>query len=273
MVAGALAVADRLQSRGIALNSTCRLCQQNVESIKYVLFLCDVAHQILSLAKVPAPPNGFAHDLDRNINFLLDVMEDNTVAEDIRTAIPQQEALEVLSKRALEEAALWIKLNNPDNGDPQTRQNQALQDTKWYPPDPGVLKCNINANWRNDKLHSGGAWILRDHTGTLRTLIWAIQSLRDLQVTEVVLTLDLQAVLDALNKPLEWPRFRAFTSYISHLCSGFSTIAFQHEAIGANQAARNIAESVLRDGRFQSYLAWGGSAWLHNIIANDRSSF
>lgn len=39
---------------------------------------------------------------------------------------------------------------------------------KWTPPLSGVVKWNINANWRNAHLHR--AWITRNHDGKLRTM-------------------------------------------------------------------------------------------------------
>ncbi|CAA7055404.1 unnamed protein product [Microthlaspi erraticum] len=35
-------------------------------------------------------------------------------------------------------------------------------ENNWHLPRLGLVKCNANANWRNNHLHSGGAWIARD---------------------------------------------------------------------------------------------------------------
>ncbi|KAL0752120.1 hypothetical protein Bca101_034123 [Brassica carinata] len=40
----------------------------------------------------------------------------------------------------------------------------------------------------------------------------------------------------------------------------------------ANMIAREIAESILRNGHFQSYLALGGPAWLHQRILTEVAS-
>lgn len=37
----------------------------------------------------------------------------------------------------------------------------------------------------------------------------------------------------------------------------------------ANEIARDIAKSMLREGRFQSYLSMGGPVWLHDLIARE----
>lgn len=52
---------------------------------------------------------------------------------------------------------------------------------------------------------------------------------------------------------------------INQLDQSFSIISFEEERVSENLIARDIyiAKSVLRDGRFQSYLAMAGPAWLH----------
>lgn len=58
---------------------------------------------------------------------------------------------------------------------------------------------------------------------------------------------------------------------IEVLCSLFSSVAFEVEGAHANTIARDIAKSVMKDKRFQSYLALGGPAWLHQRITAEVS--
>ncbi|KAG2330875.1 hypothetical protein Bca52824_002055 [Brassica carinata] len=97
-------------------------------------------------------------------------------------------------------------LNNtpPQDADPSARLENC---DGWCPPDSGVIKCNIHANWRNAYLHTGVAWIARDQFGNvshhareaifhapnrmvadLRCVIWLseVRSLRDLKSTKGV---------------------------------------------------------------------------------------
>ncbi|CDY43011.1 BnaC05g28900D [Brassica napus] len=114
-----------------------------------------------------------------------------------------QESLIIQIQKAVEEAHLWKELN---------MQQQTLEilhglneeTKKWDPPLPGYVKCNIHANWRNAKLHSGVAFIVRDQSGIvlhhardantfspnrataeLRCLVWTLQSLKDLGYQDV----------------------------------------------------------------------------------------
>lgn len=74
-VSGALAVAERLQSRGIPMDVTCKICNLEVESISHVLFGCLVDKRILFLAGIPFPPQGFSMiSIFENMDFLLQVM-------------------------------------------------------------------------------------------------------------------------------------------------------------------------------------------------------
>ncbi|CAG7864219.1 unnamed protein product, partial [Brassica rapa] len=86
----------------------------------------------------------------------------------------------------------------------------------------------MHANWRNDKLHNGGAWITQNHrdrlTAELRCLIWVMKSLRDLHIHDAVIASDSQDMrdlhihdaviasdsqdmVDATNNPTNWTRY------------------------------------------------------------------
>lgn len=53
------------------------------------------------------------------------------------------------------------------------------------------------------------------------------------------------------------------------LKSCFRTVMFEQESVMSNYIARDIAKSVLQDGRFQFYLALDGLTWLHNRIQDE----
>lgn len=114
----------------------------------------------------------------------------------------------------LNEATQWREVNNGIKIISNNRGTLLDRSSRWFPPMFGMFKCNINSHWRNASLHSGGAWVVRDHTGAvlyharktftcspnlivaeLRCVIWALQSLKDLRFNDVVIALDCQAVL------------------------------------------------------------------------------
>lgn len=195
-----------------------------------------------------------------------------------------QVPLDVQVQQVREETRLWHELNKPE-GNAVITNGIHDENRKWEPPINGFMKCNIHVNWRNAKLHSGGSFIIRDSSGNvlhhardaftfspnrltaeLRCLEWAFQSMKDLGYQEVVISSDLHDLLQAIQKVSDWPRFRIILQRIQGLCSQFSLVAFEGKTKTSNRIAREIARSVLRDGRFQSYLALGRPAWLQHLI-------
>lgn len=98
---------------------------------------------------------------------------------------------------------------------------------------------------------------------------WTLQSLKDLAYDKVVVGSDSHVLVEAVMNPTKWPRFRASLQKIHTLYASFASVAFETESRLSNKVVREIAKSVLRDGRLQSYLALGGPAWLHRLIQAD----
>ncbi|XP_020879047.1 uncharacterized protein LOC110227789 [Arabidopsis lyrata subsp. lyrata] len=184
-----------------------------------------------------------------------------------------------LSVQAVEEQRPWLNAQQVDTYG--TRFRGTSLDPKWSPPDIGVVKCNVNADWRNADMMGGVAWIARDCYGSvlyharevftrssnrimaeLRCILWAVQSLRDLCLENVIISSDCQAAIAALCNPRDWPRYGMWLDAIFKTAKSFRFITFELVSCPANFIARDIAESVIRDGRFNSYLAARGPVWL-----------
>lgn len=82
---------------------------------------------------------------------------------------------------------------------------------------------------------------------------------------------DSHELIEAVMQPSKWPHFRALLHRINRLCASFTSVAFETETVASKKVAREIAKSVLRDGRFQSYLALAGPAWLRHQIQREAS--
>ncbi|CAA7035556.1 unnamed protein product [Microthlaspi erraticum] len=234
VLSGALAVSDRLRTRGIQIDLTCKLCRNDTESICHMLFTCDAAQQIFVQAQIPQPASGFSNSLEENFAFVLDLMEDHSLLAPTRQAIPwilwniwkhrnaillagHQESPYTIAQRAKEEATIWFQVNTEIPVQTTTNCSLSASDNCWYPPLNGQVKCNLFANWRNRNLLSGGAWILRDHYGQVifhardaftcspnrlvaefRCIIWAMTSLSDLHLPEVTIASDLADAVEAI---------------------------------------------------------------------------
>lgn len=86
---------------------------------------------------------------------------------------------------------------------------------------------------------------------------------------EINIGIDNKEALSALSNMSTWPRYRSLLERIMGLKSCFRTLMFQQVSVMSNSIVRDIARSVLRDGMFQSYLALGSPAWLHNMIQDE----
>lgn len=103
----------------------------------------------------------------------------------------------------------------------------------------------------------------------LRCIIQTLQSLRDLHYKDVIIATDCTTAFEAVMKPSVWPRYCGLLHCIWMIRSSFDNCVFEEEQVGAHSIAREIAKSVTRDERFQSYLALKGPSWLHDRIARE----
>lgn len=125
--------------------------------------------------------------LEENLSYVFDLMEDSCRSQTLVRSVPwvlwliwknrnsilyagTQESMEKLLRAMSDEVEQWFLQNNtqPQDADPSSRLENC---DRWCPPDSGVIKCNIHANWRNAYLHSGVAWIARDQFGNVREAI------------------------------------------------------------------------------------------------------
>ncbi|KAL0797169.1 hypothetical protein Bca101_068546 [Brassica carinata] len=279
-VSGALAVVERLKSR--------------------------VASGIWSDAGIPLPAASMQQSLEENLRFAFNAMEDTTRSRTIKRSVPwilwlvwknrnsilyaeTQESTERLLRNMADEVDQWFKLNKVLIPDTNERAYLNSSDS-WSPLEDGTIKCNIHANWRNASLHSGIAWIARDQSGNVihhardalvhdpnrliaefRCVIWAMMSLSDLGVINATIASDYNKVVEAIKSPLQWPHFRTLLQQITKFKEKFVSITFEGKRVQANGVARVIARSVLKDGRFQSYLALGGPSWLQDRLVRERN--
>ncbi|XP_033146231.1 uncharacterized protein LOC103863321 [Brassica rapa] len=268
-VSGALAVADRLNSRGLGVDAICKICHHHAETINHVLFQCSMANETWAETGMVLPPETIQRSLEENLSYIFDLMEDNGSNESLVRSIP------------------WW-----NNGSSLTNLNCELQrrELEWSIATSGVhqMMGSLSATY----MRIGGThhciWIARDQTGNVshhardaivhapdrmvaefRCIIWAITDLRDLGVKKVIMASDYYEVVEAIKAPSRWPRYRDLLQRIMGFKGTFDSLEFEGEKAVANSVTRDIAKSVLRNGRFQSYLAMGGPAWLHDRIARD----
>ncbi|KAF3597296.1 hypothetical protein DY000_02025799 [Brassica cretica] len=207
------------------------------ESIEHVLFKCGTAHEAWDIAGFPP---------------ILQLANRSLVS------------LIIQLQQAGEEARVWHELNVVQQN-MEVRNGLCDENKRWEPALAGYAKCNIHANWRNAKLHSGTALFIRDYSGNvlhhardaltfspnrltteLRCLEWALRSMKDLAYQEIVVEPDFHEPIETMMQSSEWPRFRVLLQRINALCASFASISFATESVASNKIARKIVKSVFR---------------------------
>ncbi|XP_010424126.1 PREDICTED: uncharacterized protein LOC104709170 [Camelina sativa] len=309
MLSGALAISERLASRGCGGDVSCMRCGSNAETICHMLFVCPVARQAFALANIPSPVGDFSiTEVDKNWEHLLTVMQDDEVPCMVRAAIPwvlwgiwkhrntvvfqgKNGNIRDLITKAFEDSNQWQAAQSlPAEAKLHYPAKQGALERKWCKPVTGFVKCNIGSSWYSKSRLSGGAWIVRDEYGqvlyhardalpasdsqflaALQCCSWSIEALCILQVAKVEIALDNAMVIDAINSPTAWPRFSLLLSNIHENLSKFGSWRATQVASTANSVAMAISKSVTRDGRLQSYLSLGGPSWLHHQVRSEAS--
>ena len=85
---GALAVSERLNTCGMHLDTLCKLCKNGVESIKHVLFECEIAKEMWSLAGFHQGPLTYDTSLIGWLLSYLKLMSVESLPVSQRRAIP-----------------------------------------------------------------------------------------------------------------------------------------------------------------------------------------
>ncbi|RID59055.1 hypothetical protein BRARA_F02304, partial [Brassica rapa] len=239
-LSGALAVKERLRTRGIQLDTTCPSCGTSLESICHVLFHCKYAKEVWLLSGIPPPPSGFSQtSMFLNLHYLLACSKKTSITPQLRLSFPwvlwhiwkarngflfEQRRLESSSvyDRAITEAEVWLSLNtNAITNSPLTDPiPRGIPSKVWSLPPSNWLKCNVGASWCSNQHNSGASWIVRDSTGTplyhsrrafytvcstteasLQSLNWTVLALKDLHIKRVILETSCSASREALLQP------------------------------------------------------------------------
>ncbi|CAG7862859.1 unnamed protein product, partial [Brassica rapa] len=87
--------------------------------------------------------------------------------------------------------------------------------------------------------------------------------------SKVILEISSSQALEALEKPHTAHHLSNVIAHTSALLKKIHACQVEVVDDNANRVAKEIAVSVTKDGRLQSYVARGGPTWLANIIQAD----
>lgn len=179
--------------------------------------------------------------------------------------------------KALEEAAVWLRLNSFIPNDATEIACEETNSNMWTKPPLGVVKCNVGSAWSSSNGHGGMAWIVRDSYGKslfhsrrsfvgicsqleadLVALGWAVEAMRHLNLSRVILEFSSTmspVTLSTSNLPQSLqPHWRKFNRSIAQLevCKLVLT------SLSGNLIASAIADSALHIQHHQSYMSANG---------------
>lgn len=305
-LSGALAVAERLQYRGLSSNATCLACGQAQETICHVLFNCPTAVAAWNLAGIQSPPNGFSQSsVFLNLHFLVAGTKKQQSEQSNLKAFPwilwnlwkgrntlvfEKTLLtpHSIMEKALEEADIWYQVLHNDQPSSTTNASLPTPPRAWAKPPQDMVKCNIGMARVTNGSVSGASWIVRDWKGTpihhsrqalahypskreadLQILLWAIRAMGDLRHKKILFEASSEEIRHSLLNPLSIPELSPLVLQILNILHSFEEWTIFHVSDQKNRVANAIAASVISGTRTQSYVASGGPRWLHQMIQDD----
>ncbi|KAL0804916.1 hypothetical protein Bca101_097407 [Brassica carinata] len=155
----------------------------------------------------------------------------------------------------------------------------------WKPPPSGWIKCDIGSAWSSSKNESGASWVLRDSDGnvllhgrrsfsaiysrmdaSMESWLWAIDSLKNLHFGSIIFASDDKDLVAAVTKPSAWPSLKFYSQNICIQLHNFLFWRVQSLKRSDIRGASLIADSVIKEDRYQSYIAAGYPGWLRHLF-------
>ncbi|KAL1226048.1 putative mitochondrial protein [Cardamine amara subsp. amara] len=305
---GAMAVAERLNTRGMNVDTLCPSCHSGPETVCHVLFLCPMATHVWSEVNLPPPRSGFSHNsIFINLHHLLACCDSAKIpivtrraflwvlwhiwkARNSFTLKKTRISIESLVEQAYEEADEWFMAN----GSPIQIQVAETSTTpctrKWEPPPPSFTKCSIGSDWC---LRSGGAgvvWLLRNHLGNplfhsrrsfsnarstleaeLLSVLWATENMGNMSQSKVIFELSSEQAIQAVISPSRYPEHGSLLSEIMRYLNKLEEWRIVYLLETSIVLVWRIACSVIAEQRHQSYIARGAPSWLRALIISEKS--
>lgn len=235
---GAIAVEDRLRTRGIQIEDGCLMCQEANESINHILFQCPLARQVWALSLLQSPGNGFGNSIFTNMDHVIQTMQNQERLQHLRNVSPwimwfiwknmnkllfegNGSLVQNIVEKAYEECNQWNVAQS--NGVSSLESVQTVS-KKWLPPKTSEVKCNIGFAWSRQKQMAGVAWVVRDSYGTvllhsrrsysqvlslldakLKSWDWALNSMIHHKMDNVLFGASTYEIIQALHKLEAWP--------------------------------------------------------------------
>lgn len=308
VMAGALAVKQQLRSRGIPIDPMCS-CGLGPENICHMLFHCPKVREMWSLSQFPLPPAGFSNtSVFLNLHYLISSSGKRNLDPKLRLTFPwilwhiwkarnllcfEQTSLsaEDFLSKALDEASVWLTLNVSQTAENSRPNREVFLQGKCTKPPMGFIKCNVGFSWSPYHQRAGAFWLVRDSSGkalyharraffgitsshhaSMSAFAWASEAMADLKLDRVLMEVSTGMIRQVLNHPESFMHLSDLVERSNVAALRFSSCRLQMVPTTCNTLVMEIAESVTRDQRWESYVATHGPAWLEPRIRQEAST-
>ena len=304
-LSGAVAVMDRLRSRGIQVDTTCKVCNSGIETICHLLFTCPMAKDTWERSAITLPAAGFStnsvflniyHLLEQskkfpknlNVNSFPWILWHLWKARNGLAFERIQYSSVFVVTRAKEEANVWFEVNSPRTEASQVPHPTGDSVSSWAKPPTGFLKCNVGVSWVSQHVHCGVAWILRDNKGKailhsrrafsnvksqrdaeLLGLQWAVKDMVNTHQHNIIFDSSCGLARDTFLNISNHIEQAPITNEIKYMLCSLQDWSFHHSDQRKNTIAQEIAVSVTSDHRCHSYIAVGAPSWLSRRVASE----
>ncbi|KAF3554204.1 hypothetical protein F2Q69_00011822 [Brassica cretica] len=155
----------------------------------------------------------------------------------------------------------------------------------WKPSPATWLKCDIGSVWNKSRSECGASWILRNSNGSVllhgrrsfnnilsktdgsfESLSWAIESINSLHFDNIIFSSEDHSLVGAISKPAAWPTLKFYSLKLSSMLNNFLCWRVETQSRQALTAAFRIANSVVKENKFHSYIARGSPLWLKDLF-------
>lgn len=306
-LSSALPTADLLNARGMKVDNRCQTCGDESDSINHLLFECCFARRVWAESSIPHRKDGFDEgSVFTNMHYLLNLKEITYLTEEDRRVWPWilwnlwkrrnemlfegrcVSAMELVQK-AVQEAKEWFMAQMVEEEWSQAEKvNDFIAPRKWVPPDHDWVMCNIGVEFSKSKGLAGGAWVLRNERGVVLchsrrafssiksreeakvvVVLWALESMRSQRQDKIIFAGECGELFGAVERPQAWPSFLFQASLMGNELAGIPEWKLRVVTREANRGAFFIAQSVIKYGLVNSYVATGHPSWLFEFFVNE----
>ncbi|KAG2304115.1 hypothetical protein Bca52824_032766 [Brassica carinata] len=196
---------------------------------------------------------------------------------------------EEIRLKAKKEANEWFLAQEVEKETPVAEAREVARTVRrWSPPKQGWLMCNVAFDWNKLRKILGVAWVVRNDRSVvvchsrrafsdisclddarLTRILWAIESMTSMHLSKIVFAGDFRELFLAVKKPFEWPALSHHGQEIKIRLGGLKDFQLRYVTTEENRGATFIAQSVTRQGRFQSYVANGPPSWIFEFFVNE----